>query len=255
MASVQAAQDGATPIPAKSDNGKVRQMNRTALIIEDDDCLHEAISDALADAGLDAHAVYTGGEALEACEQHQPDLVVLDLGLPDMDGLDVCRKLRQRSVVPIIMLTGRRSDVDRVVGLEVGADDYIVKPFQRSELIARTRALLRRIHEYPQQTPDRELIVGPLTIRRDRRTVTFRQEPVSLTPKEFDLLCALASRPGEVIPSKLLLWEVWSYPEGIRTRTLDVHIGRLRGKLERDRKNPELIVTVPGVGYKLEDIS
>ncbi len=227
-------------------------MTRTALIVEDDDYLHGTLADALADAGLEARSVTTGAEALEVCGKESPDLVLLDLGLPDMDGIDVCRQLRQRSVVPIIMITGRRTDVDRIVGLEVGADDYIVKPLQRAELVARVRALLRRIHEYPRQESGRELHVPPLMIHKDRRTVLWGEESIDLTPKEFDLLCALASRPDEVIPAKQLLWEVWQYPEGIKTRTLDVHIGRLRGKLERDRKHPELILTVPGVGYKLE---
>ncbi len=226
--------------------------NRNALIVEDDPFLHQPLSDALADAGLHALAVSNGTEALAAYEQHRPSLVLLDLGLPDMDGLDVCRQLRRNSVVPIIMLTGRRTDVDRVVGLEVGADDYVVKPFQRAELVARVRALLRRVTDYQQQQTLRELVVGPVHIRKDQRTVTCRESEVTLTPKEFDLLCALASRSGEVIPSRQLLWEVWQYPEGIRTRTLDVHIGRLRGKLELDRKNPQLIRTVAGVGYKLE---
>lgn len=230
-------------------------MTGRALIVEDDTYLHQALSDALADAGLECYAVTTGAEAIKVCEQLQPNLVLLDLCLPDMDGLDVCRELRRNSTVPIIMVTGRRGDIDRIVGLEVGADDYIVKPFQRGELVARARALLRRVRDYAQRQPQRELVAGPLHIRRDRRTVRCGDHEVSLTPKEFDLLCALASRPGEVIPSKQLLWEVWQYPDGIRTRTLDVHIGRLRGKLERNRKAPELIITVPGVGYKLEAVA
>jgi DNA-binding response OmpR family regulator len=230
-------------------------MTGKALIVEDDSYLHQPLSDALADAGLECYAVTTGAEAIRFCQQLQPNLVLLDLCLPDMDGLDVCRELRRNSTVPIIMLTGRRGDIDRIVGLEVGADDYIVKPFQRGELVARARALLRRVRDYARRQPQRELVAGPLYIHKDRRTVRCRDREVSLTPKEFDLLCALASRPGEVIPSKQLLWEVWQYPEGIRTRTLDVHIGRLRGKLERDRKSPELIITVPGVGYKLEAVA
>jgi len=230
-------------------------MNGTALIVEDDHYLHQSLSEALSDAGLKSTAVISGADALAECEKQQPSLVLLDLSLPDMDGLDVCRELRRHSVVPIIMLTGRRSDIDRIVGLEVGADDYIPKPFHRAELVARVRALLRRANDYTQRLPEREISVGQLHIRKDRRTVFQGEREVSLTPKEFELLCALASRPGEVIPSKQLLWEVWQYPEGIRTRTLDVHIGRLRGKLERDRKNPELIRTVPGVGYKLESMA
>jgi two-component system response regulator MtrA len=227
-------------------------MNGTAIVVEDEQYLHQPLADALADAGLRAISVATGAEAIAYCQNQQPSLVILDLGLPDMDGLDVCRDLRRHSAVPIIMLTGRRSDIERVVGLEVGADDYVIKPFSRAELVARVRALLRRVHEYSQPRPGKELSVGALHIRTDQRKVTFRDEAVVLTPKEFDLLCALAARPGDVIPSRQLLWEVWQYPEGIRTRTLDVHIGRLRGKLERDRKNPELLITVPGVGYKLE---
>jgi DNA-binding response OmpR family regulator len=227
-------------------------MNGTALVVDDDHYLHQTLCDALADAGLRATAVGSGAEAIAACEETMPSLVVLDLSLPDMDGLDVCRDLRRHSVVPIMMVTGRRSDIDRVVGLEVGADDYVVKPFQRAELVARVRALLRRANVYPQRQERTELQVGALEIRRDQRRVICHEREVELTPKEFDLLWALASRPGEVIPSKQLLWDVWQYPDGIRTRTLDVHIGRLRGKLEADRANPRLIRTTPGVGYRLE---
>jgi two-component system, OmpR family, response regulator MtrA len=227
-------------------------MNGTALVVEDDHYLHQTLCDALADAGLRAIAVGSGAEAIAACEETMPSLVVLDLSLPDMDGLDVCRDLRRHSVVPIMMVTGRRSDIDRVVGLEVGADDYIIKPFQRSELVARVRALLRRVNVYPARQERQSRVVGPLEIRRDERVVMCRGAEITLTPKEFDLLWALASRPGEVIPSKQLLWDVWQYPDGIRTRTLDVHIGRLRGKLEEDRKAPRLIRTLPGVGYKLD---
>ncbi|NSW57355.1 MAG: response regulator transcription factor [Armatimonadetes bacterium] len=230
-------------------------MNRTALVVEDEAYLHQALSDALADAGLTAQIVTSGGSALEACTAGSPDIILLDLCLPDMDGLDVCRQLRSRSAVPIVMLTARHSEVDRIVGLELGADDYVVKPFHRGELVARIRAILRRVNEYPQQDGARELAVPPVYIRKDRRTVTCRGQNVDLTPKEFDLLCALASRPHEVIPSRELLWEVWQYPDGIRTRTLDVHIGRLRGKLEIDRKHPEIIVTVPGVGYKIQSVA
>jgi DNA-binding response OmpR family regulator len=227
-------------------------MTGTALIVEDDQVLHQALSDALADAGLRSTTVCTGSEAIAACQKETPTLVVLDLFLPDMNGLDVCRELRKHSVVPVIMVTGRSSDTDRVVGLEVGADDYIVKPFQRAELVARVRALLRRVNVYPDCRENRELVVGPLEIRRNQRQVLCRGAEVTLTNKEFDLLWVLASRANEVIPSRKLLWEVWQYPEGVRTRTLDVHIGRLRGKLEEDRKQPRLIRTLAGVGYKLE---
>lgn len=222
------------------------------LIIEDDAGLHETLTEALADIGLDAQVAVNGEEALEMCGEDSPDLILLDLGLPDIDGIDVCRRLRQDSVVPIIIITGRRDDVERVVGLEVGADDYIVKPFKRSELVARVRALLRRVHEYPERDNQQELSAPPVHVWKNARRVTCYGEEVDLTPKEYELLCALASRPNEVISSDDLLWEVWEYPKDVRTRTLDVHIGRLRGKLERDRGNPEIIITIPGVGYKLE---
>ena len=227
-------------------------MNGTALIVEDDESLHEAMSEALADAGLHTIVVASGKAALEVASENHLSIVLLDLGLPDMDGLDVCRNIRHQSTVPVIMLTGRREELSQVVGLEVGADDYIAKPFGRSELVARVRALLRRVHDYGRGEPEHELIVGSLQMDKGRRTVLCRGEEVTLTPKEFDLLWALASRPAEVIPSKELLWEVWHYPREVRTRTLDVHIGRLRGKLENDRKNPQIIRTVLGVGYKLD---
>jgi two-component system response regulator RegX3 len=211
------------------------------LLVEDEDAIAEPLAEGLRREGFLVERVATGQAALEAAE---PDLVLLDIGLPDMDGLTVCRELRSRSHVPIIMVTAKGEEVDRVVGLEVGADDYIVKPFGFRELIARIRAVTRRSGERPVARPAR---LGPLDLDTRARRVFVEGHEVDLTPKEFDLLALLARDPGAVVPRTRILEEVWQTTWFGSTKTVDVHVAALRKKLG-DRS---WIQTVRGVGLRL----
>jgi DNA-binding response OmpR family regulator len=216
------------------------------LVIEDDPSIAEPLSAGLRREGFDIELAATGAMALEADEC---DLVLLDLGLPDMDGRDVCRLLRQRSKVPIIVVTARGDEIDRVILLELGADDYVVKPFGFRELVARIRAVLRRTGERSEPAPpDPCIVVGQLSIDTRTRSVTLDGDPVALTPKEHDLLVYLARDPGAVFTRKQLIEDVWDQNWWGSTKTLDVHIASLRKKL-----SPELIETVRGVGFRLAE--
>ncbi len=216
------------------------------LVVEDDPSISEPLSAGLRREGFDIELAGTGAMALEADEC---DLVLLDLGLPDMDGRDVCRLLRQRSRVPIIVVTARGDEIDRVILLELGADDYVVKPFGFRELVARIRAVLRRTGEQSEPaTPDPCIVVGQLEIDTRTRSVTLEGKPVSLTPKEHDLLVYLARDPGAVFTRKQLIEDVWDQNWWGSTKTLDVHVASLRKKL-----SPELIETVRGVGFRLAE--
>jgi len=213
------------------------------LVVEDDDAIAGAITDGLGRAGFEVERVASGTAALAA---GAPDVVLLDLGLPDMDGLEVCRVLRQRSSVPIIVISARGDEVDRVIGLELGADDYVVKPFGLRELVARVRAVTRRAQapvdvDTPQQ-------LGSLEVDRRTRRVRVDGAEVALRPKEFDLLAVLADDPGAVISRTRLLDEVWDANWYGPTKTLDVHVASLR----RHLGHPDWIETVRGVGYRLE---
>jgi DNA-binding response OmpR family regulator len=215
------------------------------LVVEDDPSIAEPLRAGLRREGFDIDLVATGAAALAADEC---DLVLLDLGLPDIDGTDVCRQLRQRSKVPIIVVTARGDEIDRVVLLELGADDYVVKPFGFRELLARIRAVLRRTGDQAAPAPDPCIVVGGLEIDTRTRSVTLDGEPVSLTPKEHDLLVYLARDPGAVLTRKQLIEDVWDQNWWGSTKTLDVHIASLRKKL-----TPELIETVRGVGFRLAE--
>jgi two-component system response regulator RegX3 len=216
------------------------------LVVEDDPGIAEPLSAGLRREGFDIELAATGAMALEADEC---DLVLLDLGLPDMDGRDVCRLLRQRSKVPIIVVTARGDEIDRVILLELGADDYVVKPFGFRELVARIRAVLRRTGEQSEPAPpDPCIVVGQLSIDTRTRSVTLDGSPVALTPKEHDLLVYLARDPGAVFTRKQLIEDVWDQNWWGSTKTLDVHIASLRKKL-----SPELIETVRGVGFRLAE--
>jgi two-component system, OmpR family, response regulator RegX3 len=226
-------------------------MADTVLFIEDDRELVEMLGAALKREGLQCADARTGSEGLAKERTQAPDLVVLDLMLPDMDGYDVCRQIRTRSTVPIIMVTGRDDLVDRVVGLEIGADDYIVKPFGAKEFVARVRAQLRRVTEYCHPRDERKVLdFGELKIDEDRHEVVVRGQNLHFTRKEFDLLKTLAQNEGRVMRSSDLLRLVWDYDDNIRSRTLDVHIGRVRQKVEREPGAPRMILTVPCIGYK-----
>jgi two-component system response regulator RegX3 len=218
------------------------------LVVEDDPAIAGPLRSGLQRENFEVVLARTGAEALAADEV---DCVLLDLGLPDIDGRDVCRKLRERSAVPIIMVTARDSEIDKVVGLEIGADDYVTKPYSPRELVARIRAVLRRATAASAtRQPDPTIAVGPLTIDTRTRSVTWEGAGVSLTPKEHDLLVYLARDPGAVIARDQLMEEVWNEHWWGSTKTLDVHIASLRKKLA-----PELVETVRGVGFRLVDLS
>ncbi|MCD6351882.1 MAG: response regulator transcription factor [Armatimonadetes bacterium] len=208
----------------------------------------------LEESGFAVWIASTGAEGLEHLRQISPDVLVLDLVLPDMDGFDVCAEVRRQSTAPVLIASGRTAEADRVCGLELGADDYLCKPYAVEELLCRLRTVLARWHRHLGIQPvpeDRSVRVGPLVIDAARHEVEKRGTRIALTPKEFELLWALAREPNRTVSARRLLWEVWGYDERVKTRTLDVHIGRLRRKIEDDPHNPRLIVTVPSVGYRL----
>ena len=211
------------------------------LVVEDDDAIADAIADGLRRVGYDVERADNAAKALHAAPA---DVVLLDLGLPDRDGLDVCRELRARSTVPIIVISARGEEVDRVLGLELGADDYVVKPFGLHELVARVRAVTRRANTVPEPAQR----MGGLEIDRRSRRVRVDGDEVALRPKEFDLLAALADDAGAVLSRSRLIDEVWDSNWYGPTKTLDVHIASLRRKLG----HPEWIETIRGVGYRLE---
>lgn len=214
------------------------------LVVEDDDGIAEPLVEGLGREGFQVERVSTGADALDASI---PDLVILDLGLPDVDGYTVCQQLRAKSAVPIIVVTARGDEVDRVVGLELGADDYIVKPFGFRELVARIRAVMRRVGEIPPT--DVPQVIGELTIDRRTRRVFVAGKEVTLSPKEFDLLALLSEDPGAVVARQTILEEVWDPHWYGPTKTVDVHVASLRRKLG----NPDWIETVRRVGLRLGD--
>ncbi|MEI6362757.1 MAG: MtrAB system response regulator MtrA [Actinomycetes bacterium] len=216
------------------------------LVVDDDAALSEMLGIVLRGEGFEPVFCGDGAEALNAFRESKPDLVLLDLMLPGRDGIDVCRAIRAESGTPIVMLTAKSDTIDVVVGLESGADDYVVKPFKPKELVARIRARIRRNDEAPAQV----LIVGDLEIDVTGHTVKRSGEVLSLTPLEFDLLVCLARKPGQVFTREVLLQEVWGYRHAADTRLVNVHVQRLRAKVERDPERPDVVLTVRGVGYK-----
>ena len=223
---------------------------RRILFVEDEASIFEPFSKALRRNGYDPVIAQTVAEGLELAERVDPDLVLLDLNLPDGDGSDLCRTLRRSSDVPIVMLTARGTEMDRVLGLELGADDYVVKPFSSRELISRIRAVLRRPRA-SQSEPNAPIEIGELVLDPAARSVTLAGETVPLTRKEFDLLAALAVHPGEVTTREDLMARVWDTNWFGSTKTLDVHIRTLRKKLGDDSADPRFIETVRGVGFRL----
>jgi DNA-binding response OmpR family regulator len=218
-------------------------MAGNVLLVEDEQNLASLVQAYLEQEGFRVVAVGTGAGALAALEQQPVRLVILDLTLPDLDGLDVCRQIRARSRVPVVMLTARDEEADRLQGLEVGADDYIGKPFSPRELVARMKAVLRRAEP---DAADELLVLGDIVLSRGGREVTVGGEPVELRPKEFDLLAFLLQNRGTVVSRDLLLERVWGLEYAGGTRTVDVHVAQLRRKLSR----PGLIRTIRGAGYK-----
>jgi two-component system response regulator MtrA len=216
------------------------------LVVDDDPALAEMLGIVLRNEGFEPSFVGDGDHAMSAFRATKPDLVLLDLMLPGTDGVDVCRAIRAESGTPIVMLTARSDTVDVVIGLESGADDYIVKPFKPKELVARMRARLRRNDDVAGEV----LKIGDLTIDIAGHVVSRDDVPIALTPLEFDLLSALARKPRHVFSRDQLLEQVWGYRHVADTRLVNVHVQRLRAKVEHDPEHPEVVVTVRGVGYK-----
>jgi DNA-binding response OmpR family regulator len=224
------------------------------LLVDDEESLQKLLSYPLRSDGYEVVAAQDGQEALDRFDEGQFDLVVLDVMLPRVDGFDVCRKLRARSAVPIIMLTAKAEEFDKVLGLELGADDYITKPFSMREFRSRVKAVLRRAELVQRDdNGDEPLVQGDLAIDFSKRQVEVRGEAVRLTYVEFEILSTLARAPGRVFSRTMLLERLWGDSSYRDPRTIDVHIRHLREKLERDAKSPEYLFTVRGVGYHFRD--
>jgi two-component system response regulator MtrA len=221
-------------------------MRGRVLVVDDDAALAEMLGIVLRTEGFDSRVCPSGDKALAAFREYRPDVVLLDLMLPGRDGIDVCKEIRAESGVPIVMLTAKSDTVDVVVGLESGADDYVAKPFKPKELVARIRA---RVRKYDAVAPE-TLQIGDLDIDVAGHQVRRGDQVISLTPLEFDLLVCLARKPWQVFTREVLLEQVWGYRHAADTRLVNVHVQRLRSKIEHDPENPEIVVTVRGVGYK-----
>ncbi|MBX3284170.1 MAG: response regulator transcription factor [Actinobacteria bacterium] len=227
----------------------------TILVVEDEASFVEALTIGLGREGFRVQVARDGAQALDLFDAVKPDLVLLDVMLPKISGIDVCRELRKRSAVPIIMVTAKGSEIDTVVGLEVGADDYVTKPYRLRELVARIRAVLRR---HGGEAPAAEdatgevLVVGDVSLDPARHEVVVRGEEVALPLKEFELLTILLENAGRVLAREVLIDRVWGHDYVGDTKTLDVHVKRLRAKVEQDPSNPSRIVTIRGLGYKYE---
>jgi two-component system response regulator RegX3 len=221
------------------------------LVVEDEDSFSDPLSYMLRNEGYEVAVAATGPDAIEEFDRHGADLVLLDLMLPGLPGTEVCRQLRSRSSVPVIMLTAKDTEIDKVVGLELGADDYVTKPFSSRELVARIRAVLRR-RGTEEEVPDSALEAGPVRMDVERHTVSVNGDTVQLPLKEFELLEMLLRNAGRVLTRMQLIDRVWGADYVGDTKTLDVHVKRLRAKIEPDPALPKHLVTVRGLGYKFE---
>jgi DNA-binding response OmpR family regulator len=233
-------------------------MTEKILVIEDEPTLLETLIYNLKREGYIVEGVSDGRIAVNTAQEMEPDLIVLDIMLPGIDGFEITRILRQKMTIPIIMLTARDEEIDRVIGLEIGADDYITKPFSMRELMARIRALLRRIRidfekaSPPKKIRENQIVVGNLTINLSRLEVTLDDKVLALKPKEYELLLYMARHRGQVISRDNILEHVWGWDFGGGSRTVDVHVRWLREKIEIDPAKPTRIVTIRGVGYRFE---
>jgi two-component system alkaline phosphatase synthesis response regulator PhoP len=231
-------------------------MKKKILVVDDEPSISMLIEFNLKLVGYEVHCVYDGEAVFQAIQHFRPDLIVLDLMLPKMDGIQVCRKLRsQNNLVPIVMLTAMQDLSDKIAGLDNGADDYMTKPFSPQELISRIQAIIRRIQTLPSTSENIPITVGQIAIQPDQREVSIKGESIELTPKEFDLLLFLCKHRGKVLSRQQLLHGVWDYHFLGDTRIVDVHISHLRDKIEGNARNPEYIVTIRNVGYKLTEPS
>ena len=227
--------------------------NPTVLVVEDEESFVEALKVGLKREGFRVEVARDGMQALEMFDIVQPDVILLDVMLPRMSGIDVCRQLRKKTLTPIIMVTAKGAEIDTVVGLEVGADDYVTKPYRLRELVARMRAVLRRVpSERGGELSSSSLSVGDVALDPDQHEVVIRGETMTLPLKEFELLHILLANAGRVLPRETLIDRVWGTDYVGDTKTLDVHIKRLRSKIEDDPSSPVRIVTIRGLGYKYE---
>jgi DNA-binding response OmpR family regulator len=242
---------------AEGEEPEAVERKMALLVIEDDENISTAISEYFARAGYNVATAEDGVAGVQAALQDRPDAIVLDLMLPKMDGLAVCRELREKApYIPILMLTAKDDVVDKVLGLEMGADDYITKPFSLRELEARVKSVLRRVQAASRTEgagDEAPIVRGKLRIDPSKREVTVGERPVELTPKEFELLRLFATNPGRVFPRKYLLEKIWDYSYEGYDRTIDSHINRLRAKIEDNPENPQMVLTVWGIGYKFSD--
>ena len=237
-------------------------MPEKILVVDDEISLQETVAYNLKKQGYDVQTTGDGTEALEMAREIQPDLIILDVMLPGLDGFEICRILRREMTTPVLMLTARDDEIDRVVGLEVGADDYMAKPFSMRELIARVKAMLRRVRLIREEVSEAEggegkpkqevLEFGNLRIDITRREITVNGEVVAFKPKEYELLTFLAQHQGQVLSRKFILERVWGWDFIGDSRTVDVHVRWLREKIELDPANPRRIITVRGAGYRFE---
>ena len=228
-------------------------MPEKILVVDDEEHILELLRYNLEREGYTVCLAKDGSQALTMAEKERPDLVILDLMLPGVDGLEVCRMLRQTSNVPIMMVTAKREEMDLILGLELGADDYVTKPFRLRELLARVRAVLRRSRGFEDLRPEEIKQYGDITIFPQRHEVLVGDTKVDLTAREFEILLFLARYPGRVFAREELLERLWDYEFTSDSRTIDVHVHHLREKIEVDAANPRYIKTVRGVGYKFED--
>jgi DNA-binding response OmpR family regulator len=234
------------------------EMTEKILVVDDEVSLQETLAYNLKKQGYDVIVVGDGVAALQAARKEHPDLILLDLMLPGMDGLEVCRILRQEMNTPVLMLTARDDEIDRVVGLEVGADDYLTKPFSMRELLARVKAMLRRVRLIKEEVipetsqPSSLLVFNELVIDQERREVRLNSKPLALKPKEYELLVYFATHQGRAINRETILEQVWGWDYIGESRTVDVHVRWLREKIEKDPTYPVRLVTVRGAGYRFE---